>query len=175
MASNSFIPSSFDMSNGVLYKFSFDRLPHTEYFCYSVNIPGVSAGEVLLPTPTLDVKIHGDKLAFEPLLINFIVSEDLSNYREILDWMFGLYKPLSTDQYQSLGTKNPNLNFRQNIYSDATLHILTNKMNPIVKFSFKDVHPTNLAPLIFDSSITDATPLTTDVTLNFAYFTVEKL
>jgi len=130
---------------------------------------------VIQPTPTFDIKLYGDKMTFEPLLINFIVNEDLKNYREILEWMKGIYKPETTEQYKALINKDPLKTRRQNLYSDAQLFILTNKMNPLIKVTFYDAYPIALSPLTFDASISDITPLSTDCTLNYTYYSIEAM
>jgi len=170
-----FTPTTLDLTNGQLFKYQFDKIPHVDYFAYSVNLPGITGGEIIQPSPLLDIKIAGDKLIFDPLVINFIVNEDLKNYIEIQDWMFGIYKPLDTTQYRNQLVKNPNLTNNQNKYGNCTLFILSNKQNPIVKVTFHDCFPTALSPLQFDSSITDAVAMTCDVTLSYFYYTIEPV
>lgn len=168
-----FRPTTIDFTQPALFKFKFDKIPHAEYFSYSVNLPGVSAGEIIQPTPIFDIKLPGDKMMFEPLLINFLVNEDLKNYREILEWMKGLYKPETTEQYRALTRKDPGKSPKQNMYSDAQLFILTNKMNPKIVVTFYDCYPIALSSLQYDSSITDVAPLTTDCTINYTYYDID--
>lgn len=168
----SFVPSSIDQTNPALYKFQFDKLPNVVYWSYSVTLPGVTFGEVIQPTPFIDVKRPGDKLVFDPLVINFIVQENLANYIEIFNWMVGLGHPESLNQYRSWVTQG-NKTAKQNIYSDGILTILSNKQNPLIRVKFIDCFPTALSPLTYDSSITDVTPITTDLTLSYTYYTIE--
>jgi len=170
-----FNPSSFDQTNPALFRLIFNKFPNVEYLSYSVNIPGVSLGEIIQPTPLLDLRLPGDKLTFDPLTLNFIVQENLANYIEIYNWMFGIGHPQSLDSYKSIARSSPNNSNRVNIYSDATLFILSNKQNPIAKVTFVDVYPTALSPLQYDASVTDVTPITTDVTLNYSYYKLETI
>jgi len=170
-----FNPSSFDQTNPALFRLIFNKFPNVEYLSYSVNIPGVSLGEIIQPTPLLDLRLPGDKLTFDPLTLNFIVQENLANYIEIYNWMFGIGHPQSLDSYKSIARSSPNNSNRVNIYSDATLFILSNKQNPIAKVTFVDVYPTALSPLQYDASVTDVTPITTDVTLNYSYYKLEAI
>lgn len=167
-------PSSIDQTNAALFKFQFDKLPNVEYWSYSINLPGITFGEVIQPTPFLDVKRPGDKLIFDPLVINFIVQENLANYIEIYNWMFGIGYPESYDQYKSWTTKDGKT-AKQNIYSDGILTILSNKYNPVVRVKFIDCFPTALSALTYDSSITDVTPIITDVTLSYSYYKIEAI
>lgn len=172
---SSFRPTTPDFTQPALFKFVFSRLPHVEYFCYSANVPGVNGGEILQPTPIFDARMAGDKMTFDPLIVNFIVNEDLANYNEILQWMFGIYKPLSTQQYRQLVRKDPGKSEKENKYSDADLFILTNKMNPIIKVHFVDVWPLTLGPLTYDATISDVAPITVDCTFSYMYHTIEKV
>jgi hypothetical protein len=45
----------------------------------------------------------------------------------------------------------------------------------VAKVTFIDVYPTALSPLTYDASITDVTPITTDVTLNYSYYKLEAI
>ena len=170
-----FNPSSIDQTNPALFKLIFNKFPNVEYWSYSVNVPGVTLGEVLQPTPLLDLKLPGDKLTYDPLVLNFIVQENLANYIEIYNWLFKIGHPENLDSYRSIARANPNLSNKANIYSDATLLILSNKYNPVAKVTFIDVYPTALSPLTYDASITDVTPITTDVTLNYSMYKIESI
>ena len=170
-----FNPTTLDTSSGVLFKFQFDKIPHVDFFSYSVNIPGITGGEVIQPTPIYDIKLPGDKLVFEPLIVNFLVTENLQNYKEIYDWLLGIYYPNTTDQYTELITKDRNKTKMQNKYGDAHMFVLTNKMNPIARIKFIEAYPIALSPLTYDSTVTDTVPLTCDATFNYTYYTMEIL
>lgn len=167
-----FTPSSYDFTNGALFRMTFsNRVPNVVYESYSITLPGITLGEVIQPTPLLDLRLPGDKISFEPLIFNFLVQENLANYIEIYNWMIGLGKPNSTDQRKSFVNSSMN----RNIYDDGQLTILTNKNNPIARIKFVNCWPTNLSPLTYDASITDATPLTADCTFNYHYYEFETL
>jgi len=170
-----FKPDSIDQTNPALFKLVFNKFPNVEYWSYSVNVPGVTLGEVIQPTPLLDLKLPGDKLTYDPLVLNFIVQENLANYIEIYNWLFKIGHPETLDSYRSIARANPNLSNKANIYSDATLLILSNKYNPVAKVTFIDVYPTALSPLTYDASITDVTPITTDCTINYSYYKLEAI
>ena len=167
--------SSIDQSNPALFKIVFSKFPNIEFWSYSVNLPGVTIGEVIQPTPIYDLKLPGDKLTYDPLVLNFIVQENLANWIEIYNWLFAIGKPVDITQYRNKVRENPSLSEKQNIYSDMQLFILSTKSNPLVKVTFVDVWPAALSPLTYDSSISDVSPLTSDVTLNFSYYKLEAI
>lgn len=164
-----------DQTNPALFKLVFNRFPNVEFWSYSVNVPGVTLGEVIQPTPLLDLKIPGDKLTYDPLIVNFIVQENLANYIELYNWLFAIGHPEDLSSYKTVAKQNPSRSIKSNIYSDATLMIMTNKFNPVVKVNFTDVYPTALSPLTYDTSITDVTPITTDATFNYSYYKLESI
>lgn len=167
-------PSSFDFSNPALFRLVFNKFPNVEYLSYNVTVPGISLGEIIQPTPLLDLRLPGDKLTFDPLTLNFIVQENLANYIEIYNWIFGIGHPQSLDSYKAI-TKAGTITNKPNIYSDAILYILSNKQNPIAKVTFVDTYPTALSPLNYDASMTDVTPITTDCTINYSYYKIESI
>ena len=165
-----FVPSTLDFTNPALFKLVFNRIPNVEYTAHTLSLPGINLPEIRVPTPILNYPIYGDKLNFDPFNISFLVQSDLSNYLEIQNWMYGLGKPESTDQYAAYKAANNN-----NLLSDATLLVLTNKYNPVQMVKFYDCWPTSLGTLNYDSQITAVNPLTVDASFMFSYFTVEAI
>ena len=168
--SSPFQPSTYDFQNPTLFRLVFSRIPNVAYESYSANIPGITLPEATHVTPTRNIPRFGDKIVFEPLVVNFIVQEDLANWREIHAWMMGLGKPYSTAQHKTL------VDSGESYYSDASLMIMTNKSNPVIKVKFYDCWPTALSPLSWDAGAGDATePITADVTFNYSYYEFETL
>jgi hypothetical protein len=59
--------------------------------------------------------------------------------------------------------------------SDATLTILTNKNNPSIQVKFRNIYPTSLSGLSFDTKDEASTGLTASVTFNYDLYTIAKL
>lgn len=159
--------SSLDNSNSTLFKLTFSRFPNVEYSVFQVVLPGITFGESVQPTPIYDIRIPGDKLTYDPLVISFIVQENFENYFEILRWMYGLAKPMTTEQRRALEAKNER-------YSDAILTILTNKRNPLFSMKFTNCWPISLSSITLDATMADAAPITADVTLYFTHMESKK-
>ena len=67
-------PTKLDYASPTQFKFSILKLPKVEYFCTSVNIPGINlGGNLSQATPLKDVPLPGDKLTYEPLQMTFLV------------------------------------------------------------------------------------------------------
>jgi hypothetical protein len=151
------------------YDFFIDSLPSVNWFITAVNLPGITLGEAAFPTPFIDTAVAGDTLVFEPINISFIVDEDLQNWREIYDWMAGIGFPHNFTEYAALKAKKPA------IYSDASLIILNSHMNANYKFTFKEMFPTSISSLQFDSSDTSLDTIKADVSFRYLTYTYEKI
>jgi len=95
-------PAKLDYASPIQFRFKCTKLPEVEFTCQTANIPGVTLGEGVMPTPLKDIPIPGDKLSFGSLDINFLVDENLNNYKEIHDWLLGIGFPQNHTQFQNL-------------------------------------------------------------------------
>ena len=112
------------------------------------------------------------------------VSEDLSNYREIHDWMTGIGFPKDPEQFASAiaaeqtkpgaASQNPTVN-PSTLVSDGTLTILSNKNNPLINVNYSALYPTSLSGLDYDSQTADSNQLTASVTMNYDLYEFETL
>ena len=129
------------------FRFSIDMLPGVAYTCQSANLPSVQLGIAMQPTPFIDIPIR------------FLISEDMSNYLEIYQWLVALGFPNDYNQYK--GFTNERLNrfpFVQDSkgrptavsYADGTLTILDSNNIPKTNLRFKDMFPTSVEALDFD-------------------------
>ena len=180
-------PTKFDYAEPTKFRFGVIKLPKVEFFCTAANIPGISLGQASMPTPLKDIPIPGDKLDYDNLTIQFLVDENLENYREIHGWLTGLGFPKDHEQFRNLQnagsdrfptTKNVGLNKELGsikkavqddggLYSDATLFVLSSKNNAALEVRFRDIYPISLSGLDYNQQETDIQYLTASVT--FAY------
>ena len=160
--------ASLDNANASLFKLQFSRFPNVQYSVFQVILPGITFGESVQPTPIYDIRLPGDKVVYDPLVVSFIVQENFENYFELVRWMYGLGKPMTTEQRRSLEKKNER-------YSDAILTILTNKRNPLFNLKFTNCWPTSLSAITLDATVADAAPIVADVTLYFTHMESERI
>ena len=177
-------PDNLDLARPTQFRFSILKIPNTEYFIQEVNLPGIAfSGDAVLNTRFTSLNMMGDTVNYEPLEISFSVQENLSNWREIHDWMVGIGFPENTGQFAdaisdaavtttSVPSRTANVSTLQ---SDATLMIMTNKNNPTVKVNFKNVYPTSLSGVSFDTKDTDSQNLTATMTMSYDYYNLEVL
>tara|TARA_R110000822_G_scaffold43971_1_gene118316 strand:+ start:245 stop:862 length:618 start_codon:yes stop_codon:yes gene_type:complete len=185
-------PTVLDYSSPTQFRFMIHQLPKVEFFTTAANIPAISLGELVIPTPYKSIPILGDNLTFDNLSISFIVDEELQNYKTIHDWMIGIGFPKSRQQFidfrnsgsntpqegqggnTGTGISNKDIGGRggpaiadKAFYTDATLTILSNKNNPIVEVRFSDLFPVALSGLDYNQNVTDVEYIT--ATIDFRY------
>ena len=140
------------------FRFIIHRLPYTEFFTQSVNIPGISMTPAVMPTPFKEQYFSPDKLDYSDFTVQIRVDEQMSNYIEIVNWMKGLAFPDEFEQYANLIAGD------EGLYSDATLMVLTNGKNPNINVILKDIFPINLSDLQMDTKAGDVDYVTCDIT-----------
>ena len=98
---------------------------------------------------------------------------------EIQNWMRGLGYPEKLSQLSDLDKAGKITgNFAQrgeNIYSDATLQILSNSLVPKFQVMFKDVFPYSLSTISFDATDTDIDYFTAEVSFKYTIYDMQDM
>ena len=161
------------------FKFILNRAPKTTFFSNSANIPSLTLGVANQPNYLRDIPQPGDKMDFEDFTLRFLVDENLENYSEISNWMRGLGFPESLAEIYEFQQSNPNLEQPRkgqlNLYSDATLTVLSSNQNANFKIKFKDMFPYSLSTLNFDATDTDIEYFTADVSFKYTIYTITDM
>ena len=160
-------PTNINYLSPVGFRFGIEALPQTTWFLTSANLPGISLGEVPQPTPLMPTFVPGNDITFEPLNVTFIVDEDLQNWRELYDWLIGLGFPNDYNEYKSQKANQ--------IHSDATLSLLNSNMQPNYRILFKDLFPTSLGEVSFDSSSADVDGIKATASFRYLSYSYEKV
>lgn len=155
------------------FRFVLQRAPNLEFFCQEFTLPEISIEDVVQETPNLKVYRPGTKFEFSPLNIEFIVDEDLSNYKEIQEWLFGLGAPQRTQQYGNLDT-DEKTGEPGGIVSDGTLVILSSNHNANMEIYFHNLFPISLSPLTFTTTSSDVDYIKATATFRYTVFTFEN-
>lgn len=149
-----------------------ERLPAVSFFCTSTSIPGVSTTAARQPSPFVDIKHTGDKLVFQPLIVNFIVDENLQNWQEVFDWMVSFGHPDNFDQYKDNTVTQNNL-YRSKL-SGGKLLVPNNKYNTSHEYDFEDLVPIDLSDIIIDVQTQSTDPIIATVTFEYTKYTKVK-
>ena len=84
------------------YLLTFDRIKTVQFYCQSVNIPGVNLGQAPFNTPMLDVFVPDRKMIYNPLSIHFTIDESLNGWQQLHAWFRSIASPTSFDERNRL-------------------------------------------------------------------------
>jgi hypothetical protein len=165
-------PSNINPLSPVGFEFSIQKLPELAFFCQEVNLPGITLGEPEFANPFAKVPIPGETITYDQLIVQFLVDENMANYKAIYNWIIALGFPESYTQYTSLLSEEQRgqLNELASNYSDAVLTILNNNNRPSQSVQFVDLFPTNIDTLQFSSTQQDIQYLIGRATFRFSYY-----
>ena len=154
MASLTEQPKNINPLADVQFKFDVSALPNTSFFIQTVNLPGVTLEAAVIATPQIqNFSRHTGIVTYEALDVTFMIDEYLKNWQEIYEWIVG----------------------DENKYTSAVLTILSSAMNPTMEIHFKDIFPTSLSGISFDSTTTDPVYQTATVNFNYTEYTIKNL
>lgn len=155
---------------------TFDRIGSVQFFCQSVNLPGINLGQAPINTPAGDVFAPGNKIIYNPLNVHFILDETLDGWQQIHAWFRSIASPESFQERKRLtDIQNAYSSTKLTSYSDATLTVLSALNNPILRIKFTNMFPITLSDVVFDTTQSAEDIMTGDATFMFDYFTFEKI
>ena len=138
----------------VQFKFEIAALPNTSFFVQTCNLPGITLEAQTIATPRLqNFARHTGIISYEALDIGFMIDEYLKNWQEIYEWMIG----------------------KESKYTTAVLTILSSSMNPTMEMHFKEIFPTSLSAISFDSTTTDPVYQIATVSFNYTEYIIKNL
>lgn len=159
------------------FKFQIAKIPNVTYTCQSANLPQLSLGSATQQTPFVDIPHPGDKVFFGEFIIQFLINEDMSNYKELYDWVASIGVPSGGDQYGVL-TRRASVykpDEYNNAFSDAALLILNSNNVPVVRLNFQDLWPTSVEGLNFDITSSGMEYFVGTASFRYKVFTIEQL
>ena len=161
------------------FRFTVLNLPAVEYFCQKANIPRIGFGAAKQTTPFVDISHIGEKIEFSELNIEFLIDEDMANYMEVLNWMYGIGFPKSHQQYTRYIQRQEHNPFAASAtpraeaaYSDAIMYIMNNNNMPILEVRYYDIFPTNLESVDFDLRVPTAHSMTAMATFDYKFMDI---
>jgi hypothetical protein len=140
-------PENTNLLQPTKFLLTFSRIATTQYFCQTVNLPGVSLGEVVRVTPFLDMYSPGTKLTYEPLEMEFMVDEELLSWKNLYDWFTSMADP---DGFEKRDGSRELQTIKY--FSDATLTVLSALNNPILRIQYTNVFPLSISDIQFDTT-----------------------
>lgn len=140
-------PQNTNLLQPTKFLLTFNRIQTVQYFCQSVNLPGVSLGEVNRATPFLDMYSPGTKLTYSPLEIVFLIDEELQSWKNLYNWFLSMADP---DGFEARDGSKELQSIKH--FSDATLTILSGLNNPIIRIQYSNVFPLTIGDIQFDTT-----------------------
>ena len=154
MASLAEQPKNINPLSDVQFKFDVAALPNTSFFVQTCSLPGITLEAQTIATPQLqNFSRHTGIITYEALDITFMIDEYLKNWQEIYEWMIGDVSK----------------------YTSAVLTIVSSSMNPTLEIHFKDIFPTSLSAIPFDSTTTDPVYQVATVNFNYTEYIIKNL
>lgn len=109
-------------------------------------------------------EIAGTGMNFEPLVVRFLMDENIEAWREIYAWLKELVKPYGKMPTNLVGQAE----------STASIHITTNNHSSLGKvFTFHRLFPVQLGGIEFDSTSVDSNILACEVTFLYDTYDLE--
>lgn len=149
------------------FRIAIQRCPNVTFFCQTANLPGLSMGTATQATPFVDVPVPGDKIQFEEFTVSFAVDEDMSNYKEIANWIIALGFPRSHTQYRNIaqtveGTRTP-----------VSLFILDSNQQVKHTAIFHDAFPVTISGIQFDTKTEDTVIPYATASFRFSFYEID--
>lgn len=137
----------------VIIERSFGNL---KFFAHTVSHPGATGAAAEMAVPRVQrLPLPPDTINYGELTISLILDEDLTCYKEVLDWMEGI----------TYGT-------RETTYHDIQVIILTSHNNSNVTIKYKNCIPTQVGNIELTSTAGDVTYLNFDATFRFTEYEI---
>jgi hypothetical protein len=166
------IPSSINPLSPNGFMLNINKLTDLSYFCQQVNIPTLTLNAIDQFTPLSVIGVPGEMLEYAQLDVQFLIDQDMSNYKAIHNWLVGLGFPERHEQYANF-IASDNTSNRTELtknYSDATLSILSANNQVVQQISFVDIFPTSLDSLTFQSTNNDVNYMVGHVSFRYSYY-----
>lgn len=119
----------------------------------SMSIPSIQLSNKLMRYSTVS---NSDSISYSTFNLSFMLDEDLESYFYFYNWKESLIL-------------NPET------FTRIRLFITTNKKNIKYVATFVGVHLTEIGGVDFDSTITEYTPTTFDVSFEYEYYTIDRV
>lgn len=173
-------PSTYDYLKPNGFRLVVKDIPNVSYTCQKVTLPSLGVNAIAQETPALTVFFPDQQPQFGDLSLDFIVSEDMKNFKELYNWLITLTEinpEISNDffarrQQRYAQVKNSKESSK---YSDATLFILNSANNPKIAIKFIELFPTQLSPLTFDTTVDNIQYFVCGATFRYRTYEIETL
>lgn len=144
------------------FQLNLEKFRGVDFMCQRANLPDIQMPVTEVPTRfrTYPV-VPGGGVTFSDLTIQFIIDEEMINYKSIHDWIIdngNAEQMKTTEEYPS--------------YSSGQLFILTSNYNANHIIDFENLFPYSLTAIQFDASDTSQEYFTATASFKFTRYTI---
>ena len=154
------------------FRFTLAKYPKVAYFAQSANIPQITLGIQQQPTPYRALPLEGF-MTYEPLTLQFLVDEDMTNYMIMHNWIRALGTPDDTVERRDFRSRMVALFGNDDLYADGTLTVLNSNFKMNFNVQFEDLIPTGLNALEFNATIDGTEYAMAQVTFNYLRYEIQ--
>lgn len=165
-------PDNTNILSSTGYRFFIKKLPVTNFFVQSFNIPGLKLIITEQPTMFNNINYYGDEVQYSDFNVTFLVDEDLKNYCEIRDWIESLGNPKGFQQRIDINNKEKIFEGKR---SDCILTITNNKKNANIVVTVKDAFPFTLSDIFFQSTANNESFLVATAVFKYLNTEIKKV
>ena len=147
------------------FRFILTRCPTMTYFCQRANVPSIAFGTSIQSNSTgITMKRPGTSYVYEDLQVGFAIDENMKNWMEIHNWIrdLGISYQGATEVLRE----------KQKVAS-AYLLVLNSSYRPYMAIKYKNVYPTFLSGIEFDSSTPDTDTVIATATFAYTHYEIE--
>jgi len=166
------VPENINPLSPVGFRLDIQKLPNVSYFCQEATLPDVTINSVPVATPLSIMQIPDTILQYGDLIVNFLIDENMDNYKALYDWLKGLGFPTNHNEYTNFiaeDEQSSKMELSKN-YSDASLSILSSNNQVVKTLRFVDMFPISLASLQFGSNLSDVNYLQGNAIFRYTYY-----
>ena len=156
--------------SGIGFKFNLGRFPKVDFFCNTARIPEITLDTTTQPSYLKNIDVPGEKISYGDLTIQFLVDENMENYKIVHDWITGLGFPETAQQFIDKTTDRDGVRDMKEQFADGTLRILNSNFNEVAKVKFLDMFPVSLSSLDFDATSTDVNYFTAQASFKYTVY-----
>ena len=156
--------------SGIGFKFNLGKFPKVDFFCNTARIPEITLDTTTQPSYLKNIDVPGEKISYGDLTIQFLVDENMENYKIVHDWITGLGFPETAKQFVDTTTDRDGKRDMNEQFADGTLRILNSNFNEVAKVKFLDMFPVSISSLDFDATSTDVNYFTAQATFKYTVY-----
>lgn len=142
-----------DLATNVSARLQLNKFKDIEFMTQDLNMPGMSVVFPTIQGPRHKTQMPPQAIIYEPLVLTYLLYEDLSNYQTIVDWM-----------QESITSK------QEDVYTDGTLFILGAQRTIKRKVAFYGLFPAGISNVNYTTREDRPKYQTATVTFEYLYY-----